>query len=55
MEISLESVEAILDDKAPAESVRGIINTVNELSDGQFDVVFDLSLVRGQGYYQNCI
>ena len=49
-EISLESVEAILDDKAPAESVRGIINTVNELSDGQFDVVFDLSLVRGQGY-----
>ena len=54
-EISLESVEAILDDKAPAESVRGIINTVNELSDGQFDVVFDLSLVRGQGYYTGTV
>ena len=47
--------EAILDDKAPAESVRGIINTVNELSDGQFDVVFDLSLVRGQGYYTGTV
>lgn len=54
-EISLESVEAILDDKAPAESVREIINTVNELSDGQFDVVFDLSLVRGQGYYTGTV
>ena len=54
-EISLESVEAILDDKAPAESVRGIINTVNELSDGQFDVVFDISLVRGQGYYTGTV
>ena len=54
-EISLESVEAILDDKDPAESVRGIINTVNELSDGQFDVVFDLSLVRGQGYYTGTV
>ena len=35
--------------------VRGIINTVNELSDGQFDVVFDLSLVRGQGYYTGTV
>ena len=55
-EISLESVEAILDDKAPAESVRGIINTVNELSDGQFDVVFDLSFSKRSGLlYRNCI
>ena len=54
-EDQLDSVEAILDDKAPAESVRGIINTVNELSDGQFDVVFDLSLVRGQGYYTGTV
>ncbi|MFQ8900842.1 MAG: ATP phosphoribosyltransferase regulatory subunit [Lachnospira eligens] len=41
--------------KPQRESVRGIINTVNELSDGQFDVVFDLSLVRGQGYYTGTV
>ena len=54
-EISLESVEAILEDKTPAESVKNIISTVKELSCGEFDIVFDLSLVRGQGYYTGTI
>ena len=39
-EISLESVEAILDDKAPAESVRGIINTVNDNLEATAQAVF---------------
>ena len=52
-EISLESVKDILVDKAPAESLEYIMKSVNELCNG--DVVFDLSLVRGQGYYTGTV
>lgn len=54
-QITLESVKSILVDKAPAESLEYIINTVNALCNGEFDVVFDLSLVRGQGYYTGTV
>ena len=54
-EISLESVKDILVDKAPAESLEYIMKSVNELCNGEFDVVFDLSLVRGQGYYTGTV
>ena len=54
-QITLESVKSILADKAPAESLEYIINTVNALCNGEFDVVFDLSLVRGQGYYTGTV
>lgn len=54
-EISLESVKEILVDKTPAESLEYIMNTVNDLCGGEFDVVFDLSLVRGQGYYTGTV
>lgn len=54
-EISLESVKEILVDKTPAESLEYIMNTVNALCGGEFDVVFDLSLVRGQGYYTGTV
>ena len=52
-EISLESVKDILVDKAPAESLEYIMKSVNELC--EFHVVFDLSLVRGQGYYTGTV
>ena len=54
-EISLESVKDILVDKAPAESLEYIMKSVNELCNGEFDVVFDLSLVRGQGCYTGTV
>ncbi len=54
-EITLESVKDILVDKAPAESLEYIMNSVNALCNGEFDVVFDLSLVRGQGYYTGTV
>lgn len=54
-QITLESVKSILVDKAPAESLEYIINTVNALCNGEFGVVFDLSLVRGQGYYTGTV
>ena len=43
-EISLESVKDIL-----------VMKSVNELCNGEFNVVFDLSLVRGQGYYTGTV
>lgn len=54
-DFSLDSVAAILEDKTPAESLKHIIDTVGELTDNAYDVVFDLSLVRGQGYYTGTV
>lgn len=54
-DFSLDSVAAILEDKTPAESLKHIIDTVGELTDNAYEVVFDLSLVRGQGYYTGTV
>ena len=54
-DFSLEKIAGLLSDPAPAESVRYIIDKVNELSDGKFSIDFDLSLVRGQGYYTGTV
>ena len=52
---TLESLKSRLDDKTPAESLEHIIDTVNELTGNAFELVFDLSLVRGQGYYTGTV
>lgn len=54
-DFNLSSIKAMLEDKTPAESLENIINTVKELSLGSYDIVFDLSLVRGQGYYTGTV
>ncbi len=54
-EFTLESLKNMLDDPEPALSIEHIINTVNALNGGKFDLVFDLSLVRGQGYYTGTV
>lgn len=54
-DFSLSSIKDMLEDKTPAESLENIINTVKELSLGAYDIVFDLSLVRGQGYYTGTV
>ncbi len=54
-DFSLNSLKDMLEDKTPVESLEYIMNVVNELSDNSFDVVFDLSLVRGQGYYTGTV
>ena len=53
--IKLDSVKDMLEDKTPAESIENIIDTVNKLTGGRYEVVFDLSLVRGQGYYTGTV
>lgn len=54
-DFSLELLKNMLEDKTPVESLEYIMNSVRELSDNSFDVVFDLSLVRGQGYYTGTV
>ena len=54
-DFSLNSLKDMLEDKTPVESLEYIMNAVNELSDNSFEVVFDLSLVRGQGYYTGTV
>ena len=40
-----------LDDPAPAERLRFITESVAAITDGTVPLVFDITLIRGQGYY----
>ena len=50
-EVTLEQAEEYLSDKAPAQRLRFIMDSVREISDGSISLVFDITLIRGQGYY----
>lgn len=56
-EFSLESIRSIINesDNEYADSVEKIIKTSRELSQNMYSVEFDISLVRGQGYYTGTI
>lgn len=54
-DLGLDTVKSKLTDKTPAESLERIINDVSELSGGDIPVEFDISLVRGQGYYTGTV
>ncbi len=51
--MTLESVKGLSD--GAAENVEEIINNVKELSNGEYNILFDISLVRGQGYYTGTV
>ena len=52
--LTLESVKAVCGEEA-AESVETIIKSVEELAEGVYGIKFDISLVRGQGYYTGTV
>lgn len=52
---TLEAIKERLEDKTPAESLEHIIDAVNKLKNNEFEIVFDISLVRGQGYYTGTV
>ena len=52
---TLDETEKYCEDKAPVESLRYIIDTVTKLAGDSFSIVYDKSLVRGQGYYTGTI
>lgn len=53
--VSIDSVGNYSDESDAAERIKHIIDVVNEISNGEYDVVFDISLVRGQGYYTGTV
>lgn len=53
--LSLDKVEEILPGNEAVLSLKNILTTATELAAGRYGVRFDLSLVRGQGYYTGTV
>ncbi len=54
-DFSLEYVKQLMPENSAVNDVEKIIKTAASVSDGKYDIVFDLSLVRGQGYYTGTV
>ncbi len=52
--VSLERIKTICDSEI-VDRVASIIEMARELSGGRYEVVYDMSLVRGQGYYTGTV
>ena len=52
---TLDAVEALTGDKESADRLRYIIDSSVELADGRYGVVYDPTLIRGQGYYTGTV
>lgn len=52
---TLDAAEKYCEDKAPVENLRYIIGTVTGLAGDSYSIVYDKSLVRGQGYYTGTV
>lgn len=55
MPVTVESVKKILGEKESIASLEKIIAEVEKLSGGSYEIEFDISLVRGQGYYTGTV
>lgn len=54
-DLSLDRVEAMTGDTESADRLRYIIGTSVALADGRYGVVYDPTLIRGQGYYTGTV
>jgi histidyl-tRNA synthetase len=55
MPLTLESVKKLLGEDESVTSLEKIIGEVRRLSGGSYEIGFDISLVRGQGYYTGTV
>lgn len=55
MPVSLEDVYEFCPAADIVEGIKGLIENVSKVSKGLYEVVFDMSLVRGQGYYTGAV
>ncbi len=53
--VNIDCIAKYTDDTEAADKLRYVIGAARELSGGKYDVVFDISLVRGQGYYTGTV
>ncbi len=54
-EFTLEKVEEMTGDKDSSDRLRYIIGSAEALADGKYRVVYDPTLIRGQGYYTGTV
>jgi len=54
-EFTLEKVEEMTGDKESASRLRYIIGSAETLANGKYGVVYDPTLIRGQGYYTGTV
>lgn len=54
-DFSLERIESMIGDNAAIDNVKKIIATAELLSEGKYNLKYDISLVRGQGYYTGTV
>ena len=52
---SLDYIRGIVKNPDYVDGLKSIIEISNRLSDGRYEVVFDMTLVRGQGYYTGTV
>ncbi len=52
---TLDMMDTLCENTEAVENLRYIIETVKKVNQNTFDVEFDLSLVRGQGYYTGTV
>ena len=52
---TLDMMSELCEDASAAENLKYIVDTVKSVSNGSFNVEFDISLVRGQGYYTGTV
>jgi len=51
----LNIIKECCDDEAAVEGIALLLDAVRQLSGGAYDIKFDISLVRGQGYYTGMV
>ena len=53
--LTVDKVTEIIGDESITEGLRGIISDSEAIANGRYGVEFDISLVRGQGYYTGTV
>ncbi len=54
-EFTLDKVAALCDDPSLGENLKKVLDTVNAISGGSYNIEYSPSLVRGQGYYTGMV
>lgn len=55
MPLSLEEIKPYCGEESACQTVEQILKAVEELSGGSYEIRYDMSLVRGQGYYTGTV
>ena len=54
-DFSLDPIESLIGTNEAIDNVKKIITSATAMADGKYDIRYDISLVRGQGYYTGTV